>query len=114
MTEEALPAAEDVMEAHLTACINESLAAFMHDNACFLCERLVASSPSPVSAPISFSVLPPICITVHPAPGSGHASEQCDVSELQFPLPLTQYRLAATASTRGQACFNMAVVKLAA
>lgn len=50
MIDEAPPAAEDAMEAHLIACINESLAAFLYDNACFLCERLVASSQSPVSA----------------------------------------------------------------
>ena len=36
------------MEAHLVACVNESLAAFLYDNASFLCERLVASSPTQV------------------------------------------------------------------
>ena len=38
------------MEAHLVACIEESLAAFLYDNACFLCERLVAHDHSAVSA----------------------------------------------------------------
>ena len=49
MADEALPAAEDVVEAHLIACINENLSAFLYDNACFLCERLVASQRSQVS-----------------------------------------------------------------
>ena len=54
MTEDALPAAEDAMEAHLIGCVNESLAAFLYDNASFLCERLVASSPTQVRSPILF------------------------------------------------------------
>ena len=37
------------MEAHLIACINENLSFFLYDNACFLCERLVASQRSQVS-----------------------------------------------------------------
>lgn len=44
--EEAEPRA--VLEAHLVACVQESLALYMHDNACFLAERLVAEFPSEV------------------------------------------------------------------
>ncbi len=36
------------MEAHLVACIHESLSLYLHDNAQFLCERLVAAFPSQV------------------------------------------------------------------
>lgn len=43
-----MPAVEDAMEAHLIACVHESLAAFLYDNASFLCERLVALSSTPV------------------------------------------------------------------
>ena len=50
MTDDAPVSAEQAMEAHLVACINKSLAAFLYDNACFLCERLVAQDHSPVSA----------------------------------------------------------------
>ena len=50
MTDDTAVSAEQAMEAHLVACIDESLAAFLYDNACFLCERLMAHDPSPVSA----------------------------------------------------------------
>lgn len=34
------------LESHLVACVQESLALYMHDNAIFLAERLVAGFPS--------------------------------------------------------------------
>jgi anaphase-promoting complex subunit 3 len=37
------------MEAHLVACIRESLSLYLYDNAQFLCERLVAAFPTQVS-----------------------------------------------------------------
>lgn len=36
------------MEEHLVAVVQQSLALYLHDNACFLCERLVAQFPSEV------------------------------------------------------------------
>ena len=39
---------ERPLEAHLVACVQESLALYMHDNASFLAERLVAEFPSEV------------------------------------------------------------------
>ena len=36
------------LEAELTACVNDSLRLYLHDNARFMCERLVAEFPSPV------------------------------------------------------------------
>ena len=43
------PAPERAMEAHLIACVQSSLGLYLFDNACFLCERLVAQFPSEVS-----------------------------------------------------------------
>ena len=36
------------LEAELTACVHDSLRLYLHDNARFMCERLVAEFPSPV------------------------------------------------------------------
>ena len=53
------------MEAHLIACVNESLAAFLYDNASFLCERLVACSPTQVRAPTLLSSQAKHCSMCH-------------------------------------------------
>ena len=44
----AVAAAAAGMEAHLIASVQESLALYLHDNAIFLCERLVADFPTEV------------------------------------------------------------------
>ena len=44
----ASPAA--ALEEHLVACVQHSLGVYLFDNACFLCERLVAQFPSEVRA----------------------------------------------------------------
>lgn len=36
------------LEAELIACVHDSLRLYLHDNARFMCERLVAEFPSPV------------------------------------------------------------------
>ena len=36
------------LETHLVACVQHSLGVYLFDNACFLCERLVAQFPSEV------------------------------------------------------------------
>ena len=36
------------MEEHMVACVQHSLSLYLFDNACFLCERLVAQFPSEV------------------------------------------------------------------
>ncbi len=36
------------LEAHLVACVQHSLGLYLFDNACFMCERLVAQFPSEV------------------------------------------------------------------
>lgn len=36
------------MEAQMVACVNDSLRLYLYDNACFMCERLVAEFPSQV------------------------------------------------------------------
>lgn len=36
------------LEAELLACVHDSLRLYLHDNARFMCERLVAEFPSPV------------------------------------------------------------------
>lgn len=38
------------LEEHLVACAQQSLGLYLHDNACFLAERLVAQFPSEVRA----------------------------------------------------------------
>ena len=51
--EAARGAGRDPLEAHLTACVQESLALYLFDNATFLGERLVAEFPSEVGAPLA-------------------------------------------------------------
>lgn len=46
------------MEAHLVACIQESLALYLHSNAQFLAERLCAQFPSKVGVHAAIAVLP--------------------------------------------------------
>ena len=36
------------LEAELIACVHDSLRLYLHDNARFMCERLLAEFPSPV------------------------------------------------------------------
>ena len=48
MDEAARGAGCDPLEAQLTACVQESLALYLFDNATFLGERLVAEFPSEV------------------------------------------------------------------
>lgn len=42
------------MEAHLVACIHESLSLYLYDNAQFLCERLVAAYEKQVLILVDF------------------------------------------------------------
>ena len=42
------PASGRAMEDQLVACVHSSLGLYLYDNACFLCERLVAQFPSEV------------------------------------------------------------------
>lgn len=49
------PGPHAAMEAQMVACVVDSLRLYLHDNARFMCERLVAEFPTPVRPPPAFA-----------------------------------------------------------
>ena len=45
------------MEQQLVACVQESLALYLHDNARFMAERLLAEFPSEASRSVRFCIV---------------------------------------------------------
>jgi len=81
------------MEAHLVACIHESLSLYLYDNAQFLCERLVAAYESQVSILLDFlQILAPYLILL--------SNVHCPILQLCFlwfsPKDASHYKVLVT------------------
>ncbi len=80
------------LESHLIACVQESLALYMHDNAIFLAERLVAEFPSEAGGLLSWAAGDPFrrapapaCVYTSSAAPPGVAGQCLSPGNLLFP-----------------------------